>query len=108
MLLPGCDATFERVSTGNDADRVYVLSLEGRRCFYWMQVRRRPPRALAIRPPDRLPTPRPACLQEPDASKDEDNVKRLKELIADPAAAVRRRGGAGIPAAVAAASGSRG
>eukprot|EP00941_MAST-03F_sp_MAST-3F-sp1_P002715 g2715.t1 len=56
VLIPG-DQTFEKVDTGVASDRVYLLQYSGieRRFFFWMQ--------------------------EPDATKDAENVRKLKERM---------------------------
>jgi len=61
MILPG-QQTFEKVDTGKDTDRVYLLQFKGqsKRRFFWMQ--------------------------EPNVKKDEDTVKQLREKMNSPPA----------------------
>lgn len=78
MILPG-QQTFEKVDTGKDADRVYLLQFKGqsKRRFFWMQ--------------------------EPNEKKDKDTVKQLREKMnspptpgaASPGGAAAGAGGAG-------------
>ena len=57
IVFPQC-ATFKKVKTGREGDRVYLFDLEGQRTFFW--------------------------LQDKDASQDEENVKKLSDYLNDP------------------------
>eukprot|EP00499_Haloplacidia_sp_CaronLabIsolate_P002637 CAMPEP_0196782154 /NCGR_PEP_ID=MMETSP1104-20130614/10829_1 /TAXON_ID=33652 /ORGANISM="Cafeteria sp., Strain Caron Lab Isolate" /LENGTH=374 /DNA_ID=CAMNT_0042152385 /DNA_START=43 /DNA_END=1167 /DNA_ORIENTATION=- len=74
LIFPDAQ-TFEKVDTGREGDRVYILQYRNsaRRFFYWMQ--------------------------EPDASKDAELVGKLNQLLRDPTANVSDGGEAGAEAA---------
>lgn len=69
-VLPG-EQTFEKVDTGREGDRVYLLQFKGqeKRRFFWMQ--------------------------EPNKAKDEDNVKQLQNAMKLPPTAGLERGHGG-------------
>jgi hypothetical protein len=71
FVIMGDEATFKKVKTGKDDDRVVLLRWKDdtRRCMFWMQSK--------------------------DASKDEENTKKVADILKNPASAQHQGQGGG-------------